>query len=260
MRILHVSSEVAPFSKTGGLGDVVGELPRAQRGLGHDVVVLTPLYRGIDRRGLTRVRPNILARDGVWLLDDPRYDRDALYGHDDDPARFAHLCGIAAAMADGFDVVHLHDWQAALTAMYLNGRRPCVQTIHNLAYRGDCDMGWADHLGIPRALRGHDGLEFHGRLALLKAGLVLADRITTVSPTYAREILSEPGGHGLSGALRWRRGALSGIINGLDPANWPLPDAPPTRDGAHVVAIARAAEQKGFDLIIESIDALVAAG
>ena len=224
-------------------------------------MVLTPLYRGIDRASLSPVRPDIYAQDGVWFLAEDRlYDRDGLYGHPDDPARFAHLCRVAAELADDFDVVHLHDWQAALTAVYLDGRRPCVQTIHNLAYRGDCDMAWADALGIPHTLRNFDGLEFHGRLALLKAGLALADRVTTVSPTYAREILAEPGGHGLSGALRWRRDVLSGIINGLDATAWPMPEAPAQRDGAHLVVVSRAAPQKGLDLVIESIDALVAAG
>ena len=227
--------------------------------------MLTPLYRSVARAGLEPLGrvvlgSHLLVRDGVWFVDDALYDRDNLYGYADDPGRFARLCQVAAHLADEFDVVHLHDWQAALTAMYLTGRRPCVQTIHNLAYRGDCSMDWADRLGVPDALRRFDGIEFHGGLALLKAGLVLADRITTVSPTYAREIVAEPGGHGLSGALRWRRDVLSGVLNGLDSSAWPLPEVPVERDGTHVVAIARAAHQKGFDLIIESIDALVAAG
>lgn len=239
---------------------MAGALPRAQRALGLDAIVLTPLYRGVDRAGLRPIRDGLWESDGVWFLEDALYDRDALYGYADDPARFARLCRAATALADDFDVVHLHDWQAALTAMYLNGHRPCVQTIHNLAYRGDCAMSWADTLGVPDALRRFDGLEFHGRLALLKAGLTLADRITTVSPTYAREILGEPGGHGLSGALRWRRDILSGVLNGLDAAAWPLPATQPTRDGTHCVVISRAAHQKGLDLVIESVDALVEAG
>lgn len=240
---------------------MAGALPRAQRALGHDVRVLTPLYRGVDRAGLRRVRSDLFAANGVWFVDAPDlYDRDGLYGHADDPRRFAHLCRTAAELAADVDVVHLHDWQAGLTALYLRGRRPTVFTIHNLAYQGICGFEWADRLDIPERFRRFDGLEFHGRLALIKAGLQLADRLTTVSPTYAREILEEPAGHGLAGLLQYRQAVLRGILNGLDPADWPLAEAAPARDGRHFVVVSRAAHQKGLDLIIDAAPAIVAGG
>ena len=218
MRILHVTSEVAPYSKTGGLGDVLADLPIAQRRRGHDVTVLSPLYGSVPRDGLTRdaepvavslagrrVEGHLWRADGLLFFQAPDlYARAGAYGHDDDPLRFAALCKLAAALAEGYDVVHLHDWQAAMTALYVGGRRPVVQTIHNLAYQGICHPGWADALEIPHELRRFTGLEFHGNLSLFKAGLVLADRVTTVSPTYAREIQEEPGGQGLAGVLRQR--------------------------------------------------------
>lgn len=249
MRILHVSSEVAPFSKTGGLADVAAALPAAQRALGHTAEVLTPRYRGLPAEA-----------PGHRFVAHPVFDRAALYGHPDDPQRFAWLCRQAAALASQFDVVHLHDWHAALAAVYIAGRVPVVYTIHNLAYRGECAMELADALGVPPALRGFDGLEFHGHLALGKAGIQRADRVTTVSPTYAKEILEEPAGQGLAAALRWRGDAFSGILNGLDPNAWPLPDQPPRRDGTHFAVISRAAHQKGLDLVIEAVDELVALG
>lgn len=240
---------------------MLGALPRAQRALGHTVRVLSPLYRCVDRAPLTRVGPDLYAADDAWFVAAPSYyDRDALYGERDDPLRFAHLCRAAARMAHDFDVVHLHDWQAALTAVYLQGQRPTVFTIHNLAYQGLCGFEWADVLEIPEPLRRFDGIEFHGQMALIKAGLVRADWITTVSPSYAREIMDEPAGCGLSGLLRWRRARLSGILNGLDPRDWPPPLEPLPREGTHFVVVSRAVPQKGLDLVVEAASAVVEAG
>lgn len=271
--VLHVASEVVPYSKTGGLGDVLGALPGAQRAIGIDAQVVTPRYAGISTDGLTREREltvhldrrdwaATLWRDGhVSFVDIPGLlDRDRLYGEADDPLRFAALCKVAATIEA--DVYHLHDWQAAATAFYT--RRPLVMTVHNLAYQGAFEWSWADRLGVPDALRTWEGVEFHGRLSLLKAGLVLADRLTTVSPTYAAEICTSEVGMGLDGLFRHRREVLSGILNGVDAEAWdPAVDAPDGKaaakaelrarleldEGPLCVAVARAVSQKGLDLI-----------
>lgn len=276
MRVLHVGGEVAPFSKTGGLGDVLGALPGAQRAIGIDARVLTPLYASVDRAPLERAgeRTVYLARRAftatIWrtghvlFADVPGLlDRDVPYGFDDDPLRFAVLCKLAASIEA--DVYHLHDWQAGPTAFYT--RKPTVCTVHNLAYQGLCDWSWADRIGVPTALRTWEGVEFHGRLSLLKAGLVLADRLTTVSPTYAEEVCGPDLGMGLDGLFRHRRDVLSGILNGLDPVAWdPAVDAPEGKaaakaglrarmgldDGPLCVAVSRAVNQKGLDLLADA--------
>lgn len=296
MRVLHVTGEVAPYSKTGGLGEVLGALPAAQRALGLDVHVLTPRYGFIRRAGLVAAggvevhlgRHDFDARlwkspDGhITFVDIPGLlDRPVPYGEfGDNPLRFGAFDKVAAALGHAFDIVHLHDWQASLTALYLNGARPTVQTIHNLAYQGLCGFHWADMLEIPAALRRWDGVEFHGHLSPLKAGLVLADHLTTVSPRYAREILTEPGGQQLSGLLEHRKRALTGILNGIDTTAWnPATDPalPQTFDAAHLAGrtqcraalltelglsqtpgpvygvVARATWQKGLDLLAEAL-------
>ena len=195
MKVLHVTGEVAPYSKTGGLGDVLGELPPAQRALGIEARVVTPLYGFIDRsrlrrgRTLAEVHLGGRALGGRLWHDDDRHitfvdlpgllDRPHNYGgpggeYADNPLRFGAFCKVAAGMAGEADVFHLHDWQAGLVAMYLGGRRPVVLTVHNLAYQGLCGFEWADRLGVPRALRTYEGVEYYGRVSLLKAGLVLA--------------------------------------------------------------------------------------
>jgi starch synthase len=295
MRVLHVTGEVAPFSKTGGLGDVLGALPAAQRALGLHVEVLTPLYGFVRRQGLIAgetydfhlASHTLQAR--LWRTPDAHVtfvdipgllDRSVPYGEfADNPLRFGAFCKVASIVARrDFDVVNLHDWQAAATAIYLGRSRPVVQTIHNLAYQGLCGFHWADALEIPHALRGYDGLEFHGHMSLFKAGLVLADRITTVSPRYAREILTEPGGQQLSGLLSHRAHDLRGILNGIDAGAWDPMHDPHLRhpfDAAHLDAraanrdallaeaglpptggpvfgvVSRATWQKGLDLVAD---------
>ncbi|MEZ4475102.1 MAG: glycogen/starch synthase [bacterium] len=299
MRILHVTSEVAPYSKSGGLGDVLADLPVAQRRRGHDAVVLSPLYGQVPREGLVRrLEPttvrvgwrtfegHLWAREGLLFFEAPDlFDRAGMYGHADDPLRFAALCKLAAALAHDFDVVHLHDWQAGLTALYLAGARPVVHTIHNLAYQGICHPGWADDLEIPHELRRFTGLEFHGNLSLLKAGLVLSSRVTTVSPTYAREIVEEPGGAGMAGVLSHRPDGVAGLLNGIDPGRFD-PAADPAlaaafsagdlagrarcraalqaelglEDGPVFAVVGRAVHQKGLDLVAAAVPGIVAAG
>lgn len=300
MRVLHVTGEVGPFSKTGGLGDVLEALPLEQQRAGLDVRVLTPRYGFIERFGAGRPGPLVELEGGrfesmlydaptapVTFVDVPGLlDRPEPYAdYPDNPLRFAVFCKVAAALRDEYDLLHLHDWQAALTALYLQGARPTIQTIHNLAYQGQCSLGWAAPLGIKPELLTWQGLEFHGGLNLLKAGLVFADRLTTVSPRYAREICDEPGGQGLSGLFRHRARELTGILNGIDPVAWdPTTDAAlPARfgpddtagkatckaalcaelglaDGPLLGIVSRAVGQKGLDLVAEAAPALIGAG
>lgn len=305
-RVVHVTGEIHPYSATGGLGFVLAELPPAQRAAGTDARVVTPLYGHIDRSALRRgaAIPTMhlggRALSGRLWHDDARHitfvdlpgllDRPHNYGtpsgdYADNPLRFGAFCRVAASLWPEADVFHLHDWQAGLTAMYLGGRRPVVLTVHNLAYQGLCGFEWADRLGIPQALRNFDGVEFYGRVSLLKAGLVLADRLTTVSPTYAREVQSEPLGHGLSGLFRHRRRGLHGILNGIGPAPFDpaigktlaarYDAADPSGKQACVDAlraefglddgpifgfVGRAAGQKGLDLLADAAPHAIAAG
>ena len=256
MNILFLSSEVAPFSKSGGLADVAGALPLALARLGHAVKVVTPLYRSIRdarirslERGLTLEFPfgaervslheaHVAPGLDVLFLKHGMFDRDGLYGDGrgefgDNHRRFALLSvgALSAAQAVGFapDIVHLNDWQTGLAALALRtgyegtslGRARSVLTLHNVAYQGNFPASAVAELGLPRELFVQGGgLEFHGQLSFLKAGAVYADALTTVSATYAREIQTPEGGNGLDGVLRSRAWALTGIVNGVDVEAW----------------------------------------
>jgi starch synthase len=251
MRVLFLSSEVAPFSKTGGLGDVAGALPAALAALGHEVRVVTPLYRSVPRAGLVaapggltlafpfgEVAVRFLTRaSGDRLshvfVDVPAFfERAELYGHPDDARRFTAftMAALSHAQATGFapDVVHGNDWPVGLAALALRGgyahtplgAARTVFTIHNLAYQGNFPRGEVGALGVPWARFTVDGVEFYGQLSFMKAALVSFDVLTTVSPSYAREIQTPLGGHGLDGVLRARAGALHGIVNGVDGHEW----------------------------------------
>lgn len=303
MRILFVVSEVAPFSKTGGLADVAAALPPAMVELGNDLLLVSPRYRGVDQVGVPA--------DGVErvFVEHPGYfDRPGLYGeggvdYPDNDERFAYLCDAALGEAArrGFEpqVVHLHDWQTALAALTVRRRRrragsvprPATAfTVHNLAYQGLFDTGTLDRLNLPRRLFTPAGLEFHGRVSFMRAGLVFADVVTTVSPRYAREIQTPAFGHGLEGVLRTRaeRGELFGILNGADYTRWsPETDrliparfsaknlAGKTRDkaalqrrmGLEVVPdapllgiVSRLDHQKGIDIVADAAEDLVGLG
>jgi starch synthase len=254
MRVLHVASEVAPYSKTGGLADVLGALPAAEARQGADVIVATPRYRGADparfnlaRRlrtfnvplGQERIEVGLYEGQHpssphvkIWMIDHPpSFDRDGLYvgadgkDHPDNARRFALLGAASLTVAGALDawphIVHGHDWQAGPALLYAAaaGALPsprCVFTVHNLAYQGIFPPQVIAELGLPAALYHPDGYEFYGQVSFLKAGLAAADRITTVSPRYAREIQTEEQGAGLDGFLRARAGRLSGILNGVD--------------------------------------------
>ncbi|MBS1824926.1 MAG: glycogen synthase GlgA [Acidobacteria bacterium] len=254
-RILMVSSEARPFSKTGGLADVLGSLPPALVEAGEEVAVVLPRYRSTSLGGARKIADDITLWIGpgrytasLWLVhnrgvdyylvDCPVFfDRDGLYaaaGKDywDNDTRFAGLCHGALHVARHFfrpNIIHCHDWQTGLLPAYLHqyySTDPTfhgvktVFTIHNLGYQGLFDRGRMFWLGLPESIFRPDLIEFHGSINLLKAGLVYSDALTTVSPTYAQEIQTPEQGFGLDGLLRARSASLSGILNGIDYSVW----------------------------------------
>lgn len=263
MRVLFVSSEVFPLIKTGGLADVSGALPPALAELDIDVRILMPGYpqalarleepRRIAsfgdplRAGETHLVEGRLPGTQlvVWLIDNPtQYDRSGgpyqdEWGGDwfDNGLRFGLLGWVAAALCRDWspldwrpDVVHANDWQSGLAATYLRawgGPRPgTVLTIHNIAYQGSFAADLVARLELPADMYQPEGLEYWGRMSFLKAGCFYSDKLTTVSPTYARQIQSAPHGFGLEGLLAHRRRDLVGILNGVDYGVWnPAGDA-----------------------------------
>ena len=265
LRVLMAASEAVPYVKTGGLGDVLGGLPRALQRLGVDVSLVLPAYGAIapERFGLQRtegplavpvaarsVEAGVLHTTGdggipAYFIDAPQYfARPSLYGTPDGPypdnaERFAFFARAVLALAERLgapDVLHCHDWQAALAPVFLRAdaeRYPSlagvrtVMTIHNIGFQG---IFW--HLDWP--LLNLDwryftpsGLEFYDKINYLKGGIVFADAVTTVSPTYAREIQTPEFAWGLEGVLTARHDELSGILNGVDYDEWS-----PEHDGA----------------------------
>ncbi|MGO9270336.1 MAG: glycogen synthase GlgA [Terriglobia bacterium] len=329
MRIVFVASECVPFSKTGGLADVIGALPKALAASGHDVVVLLPRYR-ITKPG--PVLPSIKSltvpltfgaaaggfkfaavqdgedADGVrhYLIDCPEFfDRPGLYGENgldypDNAERFAAFSLAALELmkrsATPPDVIHCHDWQASLAPVYLRTlyqrdpffvRSSVLLTIHNLGYQGVFPPDVLPRLAIDRRLMVMDGLEFWGKVNLLKGGLFYSDFLSTVSPAYAREIQTKEFGHGLEGVLQKRSRRLTGILNGADYQAWnPATDvllaanytpqdlagklickkallekmgaAEPRLERPVVGIISRFDKQKGFDLIADAAGELMA--
>jgi starch synthase len=254
MRVLSVTSEAVPLVKTGGLADVAGALPAALAAEGMQVTTLIPGYPAVmaalgGGRALRRIDdlfggPARLQRGEAGGLDVIAIDAPHLFMRSGNPylapdggewadngVRFAALGAIAAMLATGqvhnlaFDVLHAHDWQAGLAPAYLRfagiGRRPpSVFTVHNMAFQGKFPLGLFPVLGLPPQAAGVEGLEYYGTLGYLKAGLWFADRVTTVSPTYAAEIRMPEFGMGLDGLLRGRGAAVSGILNGIDDESW----------------------------------------
>ena len=325
MRVLHAAAEVFPLVKTGGLADVVAALPAALRDAGADARLLLP---GLPAVMTAMQSPRVVAELGpcfgvagvrlwraqlatpelpVYVIDAPMLYRrgggpyaDA-GGQDwpDNLQRWGLLGWMAAQLAgSGLDpdwspqVVHAHDWHAALVCACLrahpgSGARS-VYTVHNLAYQGLFPL--ADHalLGLGSAFMTADGLEFHGQLSFMKAGLNLADCVTTVSPGYSREIATPEFGHGLDGVIRQRGQAVLGILNGIDDQVWnpgrDLALAAPFGLGemggkAHckqalqreaglseaadtplLAVVSRLSHQKGLDLVLDALPALLAQG
>ncbi len=254
MKILFVASEGLPFSKTGGLADVVEALPKTLVALGHEVAVLLPLYRNtkvgtVAVPSLTipmgdAVRfPAILnggTQRGVryYFVEDPEYfDRDHLYGvagkdYPDNAERFAEFSRAAIEFCKKVwmpDVIHCHDWQSALVPVLLRTQYqkdpevadlPVIFTIHNMGYHGTFPRDVMKKIGLPDSLFTIDTMEFYGRVNFLKGALVFSDYLTTVSPKYAQEIQTPEYGHGLDGVVRSRAQNLVGILNGVDYAVW----------------------------------------
>jgi starch synthase len=253
LRVLSVASEVYPLVKTGGLADVVAALPPALAHEGIATRTLVPGYPGVIdalrdahavhthahlHGGPARVLAAHAAGLDLLVLDAPHlYARpgNPYVGPDgrpwsDNGLRFAALAESAAAIARGAvrgytpDVVHAHDWQAGLVPAYLHyagtPRPRTVMTVHNLSFQGQFPSDLLAAIGLPAHAYSIDGVEYHGSIGYLKAGLALADRITTVSPTYAAEIRSPDAGMGLDGLLRKRSDVLTGILNGIDDALW----------------------------------------
>lgn len=319
-RILYCSSEAYPLIKTGGLGDVAGSLPRALQQLGHDVRLVLPAYRDLlynlpqhpRQLGQWQIEEQPVSlwqttlpgsRVKTWLVDCPAlFDRPGNPYHDadgepwpDNAQRFALFDKVVALLASDqlgldwqADIAHGNDWQCGLLPVYLNefDRRPAtVFTIHNLAYQGLFDRATFEQLGLPETLWHFTALEYYNQLSFIKGGLVYADHLTTVSPTYAREIQTPAFGQGMEGVLAHRASDLSGIINGIDTRVWNpgtdklivkrynrqhLADKRfnkqalqeqfdlPQDDAVLLMGIVtRLAEQKGIDLILDSLPDLV---
>ena len=235
MRVLFVTPEYAPLVKVGGLGDVSAALPAALRALGIEVNVLLPGYPEVleklrdateqERFSELGFDCRILARGELRILDcPPLYQRSGSPYQDpggqdwpDNALRFGVLSRVAGRLT-GYDLVHCNDWQTALAALF--AKVPALLTIHNLAFQGNFDRPWLQRLGLGQEHFTVEGLEFHGRISFLKGGLVHAGALTTVSPTYAREIQTAEFGCGMEGLLQHRRDALTGILNGIDTGEW----------------------------------------
>jgi starch synthase len=320
-RILMAASEMAPFAATGGLGDVLGALPPALTALGAEVHVVLPAYRATMRQtGHGSIHSTLLIPQGEvvreaplitlrhrdvaisFVVADEYFGRDGVYGdqhgdYADNAARFAFFAqavmALAARLEPPPDLIHCHDWQTSLVPALVRTAAaphlaavPTVLTIHNLGYQGIFPPDVWPLLGLDRRYFVPSHLEFHGQVNFLKAGLVFADALTTVSPRYAEEIQTPEHGHGLDGVLRERRGILHGIVNGIDTTRWD-----PRRD-PHLAApfdiedltgkatckaalqrawglpiaprvplfgmVTRLAEQKGLDLVAAALPDLLA--
>lgn len=320
MQLLSVASEIYPLIKTGGLADVTGALPAALAGEGVATRTLVPGYPAVIARigkakvvrryeALFGVPATVLAArvEGLDLLvlDAPDFfaREGGPYGDHagndwgDNWRRFAALSRVGADIAaDGVkgwrpDVVHVHDWQAALTAAYMRfgpaHAVPKIVTIHNLAFQGRYGADVFGQLGLPPEAWGMDGVEYYGGVGYLKAGLVSADAITTVSPTYAEEIRSPVHGMGLDGLINGRVDRLYGILNGVDTAIWNPADDPlipkafsgralagrganrraleqqfglDADDAPIFIIVSRLTWQKGMDLMVDALDHLVGLG
>jgi starch synthase len=320
MKILSVTSEIYPLIKTGGLADVTGSLPKALASLGIETTSLIPGYRKVmgqlgnattlmvfedllgARASLRHARVDgleLFVLDAPELFDRPGgpYVDEHGTDHPDNWRRFAALSLAAAEIAGGAlpgwvpDLVHTHDWQSAMTSVYMRQhgcKTPVVITIHNLAFQGQYSSALLPQLGLPPEAYSIDKLEYFGDISFLKGGLQTADAITTVSPTYAREILTPRFGMGLNGVLNERVSILRGIVNGIDLDVWDPATDPylpqnfdsvglrrkrenrqalldrfgldPDDRGPIFSAVSRLTWQKGLDMLAETADEVIHAG
>lgn len=310
MKILMCASEVVPFAKTGGLADVVGALPLALERLGHEVRITMPKYKIVDNQ---KFKVTAIAKDvdaakignniAVYFIKNDKYfNRDGLYGdkngdYADNLQRFSFYSRRSLELLKEInyspDVLHLHDWQSALAAIYLKNiyrednfynKIKVLLTIHNLAYQGLFPKEEYPKLGLDDELFSVGGLEFYNKINILKGGIISSSLINTVSETYAKEIQGKEFGCGLEGVLSGRKKDIFGIINGLDYDVWnPTKDkliyknySPETwkdkyqnkarlqKDCGLSVTdvplfgmVSRLAEQKGMDLISSSMEDLI---
>lgn len=316
MKILFATSEAHPLIKTGGLADVSGALPRALHDAGHDVRLLLPAYAPLLRKAGAVIARSELMLDGarvrvletrlpgsalvVWLIDHPLFsEREgnpymSPSGHPwhDNPERFTLFCRAAARIATdqamlGWrpDIVHANDWQTGLIPPLLSLEHnppPSLFTLHNMAYQGVFDRSTFERLRLPWALWHDRGVEFWNNLSFLKGGIAYSRFITTVSPSYAREIQTPAFGYGLDGLLRERQSDVVGILNGIDEQEWNpatdpylpagyTPESLDTKprlkallqaemglpvDEAPLLVglIGRMVEQKGIDLVLEALN------
>lgn len=303
-------SEVVPFAKTGGLADVGAALSLALEYCGHEVIIIMPRYKCVidSKFKIERVSKDISVsiigkNVRAYFIESSLYfNREGLYGdkrgdYKDNLERFVYFCrrGLDLLKEIDFcpDILHLHDWQASLMAVYLKTlysektfykRIRSLLTIHNIGYQGIFTKEEFGKLGLENNIFDIHGVEFYGKVNLLKGGIIFSDFINTVSPTYAKEIQTEEFGFGLEGLLKERRSVLSGILNGVDYSVWD-PDAdkfitqnysvnnienkafdkenlqnlcglPVNKDIPVLGIVSRLAEQKGFDILTGGLDEL----
>jgi len=334
LNLLIAASEAIPYAKTGGLADVAGSLPREFAKLGHEVILLVPRYRELAQSGRTfrpvvtlqihtaqGVVPAVIGEDvvpigerpdgfRVWAIgNDAYFNRAGLYQEAgaDYPDNLDRFVFFSRAIIEAIaflrrerdwrtDLLHLHDWQTSLCAVYLKtsdanraevGDVKTVLTLHNVGYQGMFPGSEFRKTGLPPSLFSTTGLEFYGSVNLLKGGMMFSDHLTTVSPTYAKEILTPELGFGLDGVLRSRRAQFEGILNGIDVDLWNPGTDPhlpafysagnrenkgicksalrrefhlPETDHPLLALIGRMASQKGFDLLEEAIPELMSVG
>jgi len=314
MRIAFFTPEAVPYAKTGGLADVTGALSRALCEAGHEVVVLLPAYgkMAVSGPAMEKIMPDISShrQEGgavfYFLHNGEYFGREGFYGsaagdYPDNLERFAFFCRRGLRLLEQLDfspdIVHCHDWQAALVPVYLKSleagnlffrRTASVLTIHNLAYQGVFPSGDFISSGLDAGMFSVDAMEFYGRVNLLKGGLIFSDALTTVSPTYSRQIQGKEFGCGLEDILNRRAENLRGILNGLDYSVWDpsvdreidfnyeagrmegkagnkkalrdlcgLSEEP---DAPLLAVVSRLAEQKGVDLIASLLPEISAKG
>ncbi|MBJ6727073.1 glycogen synthase GlgA [Geomesophilobacter sediminis] len=325
MKILFVASEVTPFAKTGGLADVAGALPKTLKAHGHDVRIMMPFYSTVEKGGMAvrkgRKSASVVVGDTerkgflrqaslgeipVYLIENKEYfSREHLYGtadgdYPDNHLRFSFFCRCVLELLKKMDfrpdIIHCHDWQTALIPHLLRHERKddpffartgVVFTIHNLAYQGLFPPETLTDMGLAPECFTMDGLEFYGKVNLMKAGIISADVVTTVSEAYCREIQTPEMGCGLHGVLQQRSEDLFGILNGVDYEEWnPAVDREIMKNYSHaslsgkmvdkvglqrlmglstspdvplIGMVSRVVAQKGFDLVTELLPTFAAA-
>lgn len=317
LKVLFISSEVSPYAKSGGLGDVAGSLPKALKNMGVDVRVVFPKYKTIkpeytkSAKYIGSYKINLEWREQsasvyqldsevtTYVIENDYYftNRDGYYGYGDDGERFAFFCKAALDLLNVIDfvpdVIHCNDWQTGPVCVYVKdyysrylslSKVKTLFTIHNLQYQGICGKGILGLMGLNDGYFTSDKLEFNGMVSFMKAGIVYADAVSTVSKTYAYEIQTGQYGYGLDGMLRARSNDLSGIVNGIDYsqddpstnkslyANFDINDLSgkkenkkklqeelglPVRDVPMISIISRLVDQKGINLVIDAIGELV---